>query len=139
MFSLGHSTIVVVATILVAICSAAIGNKYEHYHEISGFVGATISAAFLIIVGMFNVFGGYLITKKLKEMKMKAEEGVREEEQDWQEILNSGGPITRLLGKHIFAVIDKPYKVDRFTSSTTTTTTSKTISTTTFTATTTPY
>lgn len=43
MFSLGHSTVVVAATIIVAIASASISRHYEDYHQVSCNAGSWIS------------------------------------------------------------------------------------------------
>lgn len=66
------------------------------------------------MVGLFNAFGVYTIIKKLRQVKLMAQGGCPPpDEQDWQEILNHshGGCLMRLLSKHVFAVIDRPYKM----------------------------
>src|ERR1700740_3253801 len=49
-FSLGHSTVVVIATIGVAVTAAAFKDKLEDFHTIGGAIGTSISAAFLLLI-----------------------------------------------------------------------------------------
>ena len=41
----------------------------------SGFIGASISSAFLVVVGLFNAFGVYTIMKSLQALKRQVREG----------------------------------------------------------------
>jgi high-affinity nickel-transport protein len=54
-FSLGHSTVVVIATIGVAVTAAAFKDKLEDFHTIGGVIGTSISAAFLLLIAGINV------------------------------------------------------------------------------------
>jgi len=54
-FSLGHSTIVVIASVVVAATSAAFKAKLGEVQNIGGIVGTTVSAIFLLIIGVANV------------------------------------------------------------------------------------
>src|SRR5262245_37237225 len=53
-FSLGHSTVVVLATIAVAATAAAFRDELEDFHAIGGVIGTSVSAAFLLIVAAIN-------------------------------------------------------------------------------------
>jgi high-affinity nickel-transport protein len=54
-FSLGHSTVVVLATIAVAATAAAFKGELEEFHTIGGIIGTSVSAAFLLIIAALNV------------------------------------------------------------------------------------
>jgi high-affinity nickel-transport protein len=54
-FSLGHSTVVVLASIGVAVTAAAFKEQIEGFHTIGGAIGTAISAAFLLLIATFNV------------------------------------------------------------------------------------
>ena len=54
-FSLGHSTIVVLATIAIAATATAFSNKMEWFHETGGIIGTTVSAVFLILMALVNL------------------------------------------------------------------------------------
>ena len=55
-FSLGHSTVVVLATIAVAATAATFKDELEGFHSIGGMIGTSVSAAFLLIIAALNVF-----------------------------------------------------------------------------------
>ena len=55
-FSLGHSSIVVLASIAIAATAAAMQNRFEAFHPIGSVVGTTVSAVFLLSIGVANLF-----------------------------------------------------------------------------------
>lgn len=54
-FSLGHSTIVLVASLLVYLTASAAEKRLDAVRGISGVVGTSVSAVFLIIVALINL------------------------------------------------------------------------------------
>ena len=54
-FSLGHSTIVVLLSVLVAIASAIVQSNLPQWQEVGGLIGTFVSAAFLYIIGIINL------------------------------------------------------------------------------------
>ncbi|KAG0348169.1 hypothetical protein BG004_005825 [Podila humilis] len=55
-FSLGHSTIVIVASIVLAITAVAIQDKFEAFGETGGIIGTSVSTAFMFLIGFINLF-----------------------------------------------------------------------------------
>jgi nickel/cobalt transporter (NiCoT) family protein len=64
-FSLGHSTVVIIASVFVALAVSALQSKFDHFREIGGVIGTSVSALFLIaiaganaviLVGVWRVF-----------------------------------------------------------------------------------
>ncbi|UPG74824.1 HoxN/HupN/NixA family nickel/cobalt transporter (plasmid) [Roseomonas gilardii subsp. gilardii] len=55
-FSLGHSTIVIIASILIAATAAALQSRLEDFHTIGGVIGTSVSAVFLLTIGLANLF-----------------------------------------------------------------------------------
>src|SRR5271155_118397 len=53
-FSLGHSTIVVLLSIAIAITATALQSKFDNFTSIGGIVGTSASALFLFIVAAAN-------------------------------------------------------------------------------------
>jgi high-affinity nickel-transport protein len=53
-FSLGHSTIVVALSLLIAL-SAGLISDIPAFREIGGLIGTSVSAAFLLIIGLINL------------------------------------------------------------------------------------
>src|SRR3954467_1325086 len=54
-FSLGHSTVVILATIGIALASAAFKHQLEEFHAIGSMIGISVSAAFLLIIAAINL------------------------------------------------------------------------------------
>jgi high-affinity nickel-transport protein len=53
-FSLGHSTVVVLASVGVAVTAAAFREQLENFQTIGGVIGTSISAAFLLLIAAIN-------------------------------------------------------------------------------------
>src|ERR1700722_1447888 len=54
-FSLGHSTIVIMATVAVAATATAFKDQIESFHSICGFVGTLVSASFMLAIAIINL------------------------------------------------------------------------------------
>jgi nickel/cobalt transporter (NiCoT) family protein len=54
-FSLGHSTIVVILTLLIAVAAAALKRSLPELQYIGGFLGTSISAIFLFAIAAINI------------------------------------------------------------------------------------
>ena len=54
-FSLGHSTVVILATVGVALAAAAFKDELEAFRAVGGMIGVSVSAAFLLIIAAINV------------------------------------------------------------------------------------
>jgi high-affinity nickel-transport protein len=55
-FSLGHSTVVVVASALLAAAAGTLQAQFEEFHEIGGVIGTSVSALFLFAIAAANLF-----------------------------------------------------------------------------------
>ena len=54
-FSLGHSTVVVLAAVAVAASAAALQSRLDSVKAVGGVIGTTVSAAFLLAIGLANL------------------------------------------------------------------------------------
>src|SRR5256885_2929654 len=54
-FSLGHSTIVILATIGIVLATNAFQHRLEDFRAIGGLIGVSVSSAFLLIIAAINV------------------------------------------------------------------------------------
>lgn len=79
-FSLGHSTIVVVVTIVVAI-SLQIANQLDGVGGVGGIIGTAVSGSFLIIVAIINSFILARALKARREARRQAEKAQQQEEE----------------------------------------------------------
>lgn len=104
-FSLGHSTIVVITSIVVAGTAAAVSSKFHGFGTVGGIVGSAVSAAFLLLLGAMNAYILFRLVKQMKKV-LNLREG--EEEQAWR--IEGGGCLFRML-KKMFKIIDKPWKM----------------------------
>jgi len=91
-FSLGHSTIVVALTILVAI-SAGIISDIPAAQQIGGLIGTFVSGTFLLIIGFINL----IVLIDIYKMFRKVKSGGQYSEETLEEYLNNRGLMARLL------------------------------------------
>lgn len=54
-FSLGHSTVVVLASMGVALATSAMKGSFDHYKEIGGVISTSVSALFLFVIALMNL------------------------------------------------------------------------------------
>ena len=91
-FSLGHSTIVALASVAVAATATAFKDKIEEYHAIGGIIGTIVSATFLLILAAVNIIILVHIYRAFSAVKAGRHIG----NEDLDEILTQGGPLVRL-------------------------------------------
>jgi len=54
-FSLGHSTVVVLASVAIAATTAALQTRFDSFREVGGVIGTSVSALFLLAVALANI------------------------------------------------------------------------------------
>jgi high-affinity nickel-transport protein len=91
-FSLGHSTIVVLASIAIAATTAAMQDKLDTFHCIGGIVGIGISALFLLVIGVANLF----ILKEIWSAFSRARRGEKIVDEDLNALLAGRGLLARI-------------------------------------------
>ncbi|KAF2477553.1 high affinity nickel transport protein nic1 [Lindgomyces ingoldianus] len=104
-FSLGHSTIVIITSLVVAGTASAISSKFDNFSHIGGIIGTSVSAAFLLLLGIMNL---YILFKLVVQMKklIASEHGLENE----QFKVQGGGCLFHVFQK-MFKLIDKPWKM----------------------------
>ncbi len=55
-FSLGHSTVVVLASIAIAATAMALSTRLESFRHLGGMIGTIVSALFLLVIAIMNLF-----------------------------------------------------------------------------------
>jgi high-affinity nickel-transport protein len=55
MFSLGHSTVVVVGSLVIAAVALGLQKHIDHYRNIGGVIGTLVSAVFLLAIAIVNI------------------------------------------------------------------------------------
>ncbi|KAK2750458.1 hypothetical protein FQN55_002057 [Onygenales sp. PD_40] len=104
-FSLGHSTIVIITSIVVAATAAAVSSKFDQYSRVGGIIGSSVSSAFLILLGIMNA---YILYKLIQQMKKVLNLREGEEDEMWK--IEGGGFLFSVL-KKMFRIIDRPWKM----------------------------
>ncbi|KAJ3411442.1 hypothetical protein HDV05_002177 [Chytridiales sp. JEL 0842] len=112
MFSLGHSTVVFVACLIVAAVSAAVyKEKVEGYESVSGYIGGSISTSFLMLIAVVNGVSVYYIAQTLKKLRENRRAGQLGDDAELEDLVNQGGPMARWLGTKLFKIVNKPWKM----------------------------
>ena len=104
-FSLGHSTIVIVTSIVVAASSAAISNRFGAFSNVGSIIGSSVSAGFLIILGMINA---YILYKLAEQLRKAIASPIGSESLDFD--FATGGCMMSILRK-MFKLVDRPWKM----------------------------
>jgi high-affinity nickel-transport protein len=93
-------SIVVVTSLVVAGTAAAISSKFDKYSKVGGIIGTSVSAAFLLLLGIANL---YILYKLIQHMRLLLSMAPGEEEQPK---MQGAGPLFRLFRK-MFRLIDR--------------------------------
>ena len=100
-FSLGHSTVVVLASVGVAVTASAFKQQLEDFHTIGGVIGTAISAAFLLLIAiinavvLFNVYGAF---RRVKNGKPVGDDELN--------LMTAGGGVFARLCRSLFRLIE---------------------------------
>jgi high-affinity nickel-transport protein len=103
-FSLGHATVVVLASIGVAATAAAFQGQLEDFHAVGGMIGTSVSAVFLLLIGAINLVVLVNVYKTFQRVK----KGGVYCETDMDILLANGGIMARFF-RRLFRVIGKSW------------------------------
>jgi high-affinity nickel-transport protein len=99
-FSLGHSTVVVLASVAIAVTATALGTNWSRWHDLGGIVGTAVSATFLLVIAVMNLF--ILASVYRAFHRVKAGDPYVEEDLD---VLLSGGGVLARVFRPMFAMV----------------------------------
>lgn len=91
-FALGHSTVVVLASIAVALTANALSDKLASYREIGGIIGTSTSALFLFLIAVANI----IVLRGVYRAFRLVERGDRVPEEDIDALLQQRGWLARM-------------------------------------------
>jgi nickel/cobalt transporter (NiCoT) family protein len=91
-FALGHSTVVVLASLSVALTANALSDKLVSYREIGGIVGTSASALFLFVIALANL----MVLRGVYRTFRLVERGHHVTEEDIDALLQQRGWLARL-------------------------------------------
>ncbi len=104
-FSLGHSTVVVLLSVGIIIASRAIQTHFDFLKSFGNIFGTTVSALFLTIIGILNLF----VVKSLYDLARSYKQGnIKHEEID--SILAKRGLMSKFFG-FLYRKINKSYQM----------------------------
>ena len=103
-FSLGHSTVVLLATAAIAVAASALQHRFAAFKEIGAIVGTSVSALFLFAIAIVNVVVLGAIYRTFQAVRR----GERLIEADLDAFLARRGIVGRLL-RPLFRLIGKSW------------------------------
>jgi high-affinity nickel-transport protein len=103
-FSLGHSTIVVLASLAIAATAAALQSNLDAFHDVGGVIGTAVSALFLLAIGIANLF----ILKGIWSAFARARRGETIVDEDLDTLLAGRGFIARIF-RPLFRVVSRSW------------------------------
>ena len=103
-FAMGHSTVVVIASVLVALSVAALQAKFESFRQIGGVIGTSVSALFLFGISLANI----AILVSVYRLFAAVKRGERLIEDDLHDVLAQRGLIGRML-RSLFGIITRSW------------------------------
>ena len=105
-FSLGHSTIVVLLTIAIALTAGNIQENMPQFKEVGGLIGTSVSALFLLFIAALNMIILWDVFKTFQSVK----KGGCYNEDSLNELLNQRGLLGRFF-RPLFNLIDQSWKM----------------------------
>src|SRR6202047_3055490 len=103
-FALGHSTVVVLASVAVALTANALSDELVAYREIAGIVGTSASALFLFIIAIANL----IVLRGVYRAFRSAERGEHMTEDEIDALLHQRGWLARLF-KPLFRFVSQSW------------------------------
>ena len=103
-FALGHSTIVILASIAIVVATAALQSRLDAFHSIGGIIGTSVSALFLLIIGIANLF----ILKGVWKAFARVRRGEKIVDEDLDALLAGGGLLARIF-RPVFRVVSRSW------------------------------
>src|SRR5260221_4395571 len=91
-FSLGHSTVVILATVGIALTAAAFKDELEEFRAVGGMIGVSVSSAFLLIIAAMNL----VILANVYATFQRVKNGGAFVEEDLDMMLAKGGLLARI-------------------------------------------
>ncbi|WVQ70236.1 uncharacterized protein L199_008462 [Kwoniella botswanensis] len=109
-FSLGHSTIVIVVNIAIAI-SVDIYDKLDKVGSVGGIIGASVSSSFLFLIACINIYFLIGAIRQRRKIKRRQEAGLPIEDEDADPTkVYGGGCMVRII-RPVLRAVDRSWKM----------------------------
>ncbi|WP_459895198.1 HoxN/HupN/NixA family nickel/cobalt transporter [Hydrogenobaculum acidophilum] len=109
-FSFGHSSVVIGLSLALVFATKAVKESIPTLQSVGNVVGTLISAFFLILIGVLNIFIFKALYDIYKMYKESSSEYQEELNKTFQELLNKRGFMGRVFS-FLYNKIDTPYKM----------------------------
>ena len=103
-FALGHSTLVIIASVLVACSVAALDRNFAWFKDVGGLIGTSVSASFLLVLALANLAILVSIYRAFAAMRR----GQQVTDDSLHQLLSQRGLISRML-RSLFAVVTRSW------------------------------
>ena len=103
-FSLGHSTIVVGLSIAIALTTVALQSQFDIFKSVGGVIGTLVSAMFLFIIALANIFVLISIHRVFRTVK----NGGRYVQEDLDLMLANRGFLARIC-RRLFRLVEQSW------------------------------
>lgn len=103
-FSLGHSTVVVAASIVVAVATGLYQREADDVHRLGGVIGTSVSALFLFAMALANLAVFLSVWRKFRQVRA----GMAAEEEDIDQLMDQGGLLARLF-RPAFRIVSRSW------------------------------
>jgi high-affinity nickel-transport protein len=104
MFSLGHSTVVIVGSLTIAAVALGLQKHIDHYRNIGGVIGTLVSAVFLLAIAIVNI----VILRSVYGTFTRVRQGEPYIDEDLDLLLANRGFLARIF-RPIFAMIRRSW------------------------------
>jgi nickel/cobalt transporter (NiCoT) family protein len=91
-FSLGHSAVVTIACIAIALTASAFETRFAEFRDVGGLIGTSVSAFFLFAIAIMNL----VILRGVHRSFRRVTQGGRYVDEDLDLLLAQGGMLARL-------------------------------------------
>ena len=103
-FSLGHSTVVVLALLVVATAAVAMRDRLEAFHDVGGVIGTAVSTLFLLTIGIANL----AILKSIWLAFTRARRGGQVADEDLDMLLSGRGFFAQIFSS-VFGIVSRSW------------------------------
>src|SRR5215469_3219857 len=104
MFSLGHSTVVVLGAAAIAGAALKLQHRLETFKNVAGLIGTSVSALFLFGIAIANLF----VLRSVYQTFVKVRRGESYVQEDLNLLFSGGGFLARLL-RPMFRMIERSW------------------------------
>jgi nickel/cobalt transporter (NiCoT) family protein len=103
-FSLGHSTVVILASVAIAVTTNGLKGRFAVMRDVGGIIGTLVSALFLLLIAVINLFVLVSVYRTFQHARRKGTYVAT----DLNALLAGGGLLARIL-RPLFKLIDRSW------------------------------